>query len=469
MTSPEPQVDVRSVGELLLDADLTARASLWDPDPDGARARVRSWGEVVEAAAELWSSIPDGSNDPSMRRVEQLARGLHRSHMRTGWPGPGPGDGHLEAMSSALARAAELVQARRHPTAPLSDAGQLDADVARARLMHALYVSTHGVTVTLNGYMTDLQRHLGAGHRLEPGDSLQHARDTKHRMGTVERLAGAYLHGRWPAVMAGEHRDPPEPGRLEQALARWDLQAHRVLAGPPATGNLEWIAGVQQDLVVSTAVIGAAGAKQGQLPGYDIERARPALAGLERAWGALSVDLSSLRVRHGRVDPELLLAGREVQAAIREITHHYAGLATPEVMADRTDLAAATGHLHRSLTAAVDLAHVIRDALNDTDLTVGARGAHTIATRTAGAATQAAWVDAASLHHNRDTALPHPVRAALTGRAEQVIASAVAADSASIALQSPRPPTPEVGQHRGRALEDRTPAQDAPSAPGYER
>ena len=80
MTGGDLAVDQRSVGELLLDADLTARASLWDPNPDSARARVRAWGEVLEAAADLWSSIPDAAHDPSMRRIEVLAQGVHRLH-----------------------------------------------------------------------------------------------------------------------------------------------------------------------------------------------------------------------------------------------------------------------------------------------------------------------------------------------------------------------------------------------------
>ncbi len=120
MSGPEPPVDGRSVGELLLDADLTARASLWDPRPEQAKDRARSWGELAEAAADLWASIPDPSADPSMSRIAELARGLHRTHLRAGWPGPGPGDPHLESIATSLARAAELVQARRHPTAPLS-------------------------------------------------------------------------------------------------------------------------------------------------------------------------------------------------------------------------------------------------------------------------------------------------------------------------------------------------------------
>ena len=218
MTGGDLAVDQRSVGELLLDADLTARASLWDPNPDSARARVRAWGEVLEAAADLWSSIPDAAHDPSMRRIEVLAQGVHRRHLRTGWPGAGPADPHLESVASSLSRAAELVQARRHPTAPLSREGHLDAEVARTRLMHVLYVSTHAVAVALNHHMTDLQRRINTRKTIPAGDSLQQARDTSQRISAVERLAGAYLHGRWPTTLTGEHRDHPEPGRLQLSL-----------------------------------------------------------------------------------------------------------------------------------------------------------------------------------------------------------------------------------------------------------
>ena len=214
MSGPEPPVDGRSVGELLLDADLTARASLWDPSPEQAKDRARSWGEVAEAAADLWASIPDPSADPSMGRIAELARGLHRTHLRAGWPGPGPGDPHLESIATSLARAAELVQARRHPTAPLSREGNLDADGARTRIMHTLYVATHGAGVALRNPLADLQRRLDARQAIPAGDSLQHARDTMRRLDSAERLAGTYLHGRWPAALAGEHRDHPEQARV---------------------------------------------------------------------------------------------------------------------------------------------------------------------------------------------------------------------------------------------------------------
>ena len=463
MSGPEPPVDGRSVGELLLDADLTARASLWDPRPEQAKDQARSWGELAEAAADLWASIPDPSADPSMSRIAELARGLHRTHLRAGWPGPGPGDPHLESIATSLARAAELVQARRHPTAPLSREGNLDADGARTRIMHTLYVATHGAGVALRNHLADLQRRLDARQAIPAGDSLQHARDTMRRLDSAERLAGTYLHGRWPAALTGEHRDHPEQARVAAALARWDLQAHRTLAGPPTTPNLEWIARIQQGFVITTAVVGAAAAHQGQLDPSDVARTRPALTDLEHAWAALAGDLAQLHGRHRVIDPALLLAGREVQAALREITHQHAGYATPAAMASRADLAHTLGSLRASLTAGVDLAHVTRDALTDPDLTVSARAAHAMAVHASAPTTNAAWVDAGSIHHNRDIPLPQPVRSALVDRAEQVITCAVTADSATLGLH--RQPTPV--QHGlpplGRAHEDRTPPRNTPT------
>ena len=50
--------DERSVGELLLDADFTSRQILMDFNGDDAPAMLRTWGEVVQSAAELWATLP---------------------------------------------------------------------------------------------------------------------------------------------------------------------------------------------------------------------------------------------------------------------------------------------------------------------------------------------------------------------------------------------------------------------------
>ena len=452
-------IDGRSVGELLLDADLTARDLLWDPNPDTAQAKVRTFGEVGEAAAELWAAIPYRDVELSMARIHQVATHLHRTQQRTGWPGTGPTDPHLEIVADNLVRAAELVTARRHPTAPLSATGHLDSEAARTRIMHILYVSSHGVSTALTGHTRALQQRLDTHKALAPGDSIRHARDARERTSAVERLAGSYLHPRWPAALAGAHRDRSGILRLEHAVARWDLQAHRSLAAAPSAANIAHVVRVQQDLALATSGITAAAASRGlRGPHPDTDRVRPALAGLEQAWGRLGTDLGQMIGRQRRLDPELLIAGNNVRAALRDITHDQYGFVSPALMADRVDLRDATTSLQRGLSAAVDLAHVVHDALDDPDLTSSARGAHAMATNTSGPPQGlAAWVTARDLHHDRQARLPPPVRATLLDHAQGVIDTAATADSAC-AVVSPSPTTRrEQSAFTGQRTQDITP------------
>lgn len=456
--------DRRTVGELLLDADITSRDALWDNDPDLAKARVRTWGEVLEAAAELWLAIPDRTDDPTMRRIQSLSDGLHRTHRQSTWPGPGEGDAHLEPIATSLARAAELVSARRHPTAPLSAAGHFDSEAARARLMHVVYVCAHGVGASVDQYAQGLQRAVDLRKRIGPGDSLQQARAAKERIGAVENLAGSYLQSRWPLALMGEHRPRPEIGRLEQALARWDVQAHRTMAGPPTVANVLRVAQVQKDISKVTEVVGSVAASRHLIdPDQHENRIRPAMVGLQEAWGRVAADLEPMLGRQRRFDPELLAAASEVHAALREITHQHAGYATPDAIAERVDLVATVDSLHRGLASTVDLAHVVREVLEDPDFTVSARGAQALV----GTADFGLVVNVHDVSHHRDISIPHPVRAALAADVDQVIGAGVAADSAGAALQATRIHLSGPATVSGRQHEDRTPPAGPASSPGF--
>lgn len=392
-----------------LDADLTARASLWDPRPEQAKDRARSWGELTEAAADLWASIPDPSADPQHepdRRARPRAAPhppasrLARSRPRRSPPG--------------VHRHLTRPRGRARPSPPASHrspvpGGQPSTPTAPAP--GSCTPSTSPPTAPASRCATTsptCSAALDARQAIPAGDSLQHARDTMRRLDSAERLAGTYLHGRWPAALTGEHRDHPEQARVAAALARWDLQAHRTLAGPPTTPNLEWIARIQQGLVITTAVVGAAAAHQGQLDPSDVARTRPVSPTSSTPGPPSPATWPNSTVAIESSTPPLLLAGREVQAALREITHQHAGYATPAAMASRADLAHTLGSLRASLTAGVDLAHVTRDALADPDLTVSARAAHAMAVHASAPTTNAAWVDAGSLHHNRDIPCLNP-------------------------------------------------------------
>jgi hypothetical protein len=102
-----------SVGELLLEGDLTARRLLLDPDALDAAAMVRTWPEVVQAGHEFLAILPRRGGGPGVHalpgarsqdqtgeRLQLMATSMHQ-HFATGpgqatappttssWPSPG--------------------------------------------------------------------------------------------------------------------------------------------------------------------------------------------------------------------------------------------------------------------------------------------------------------------------------------------------------------------------------------------
>ena len=338
---------------------------------------------------------------------------------------------------------------------PLRPEAARDVAAARTRLMHTVYLATHGVGVALRAYCAQMTDLLTNRQPVPVGESLHHARRTLERLGAAESLAGAYLAGRWPTALAGEHRDPPAPTRLPLALAAWDLQAHRTLAHTPTTGNLLYIAHVQHHLALATQLVMRAAADTGAIDAAQYRnRLQPALADVESSWshlGGLLHQLTSPSQR--RVDPPLLLAGSEARAAIRDITHDGAGPQPPPHMAQTTDLTRASSAFYSANAACLDLTHVMADVVADATLHGRAAGIHAIASTRANAHTpHAAWVDASHLYLNKTITLVEPVRDALTEGLHRATQAAATADSegsflpASAAAartqpeQPPRPP-----------------------------
>ena len=282
--------DQRSVGELLLQTDLTARQILLDTDAAQAPALMRGWGELVQTAAALWAALPTppGSPDPTMARIEAIAAGLHRSQVRAGWPGPGDVDPRLTQIVDALDRTTDLVARLARVDQPMRPEAARDVAAARTRLMHTVYLSTHGVGVGLREYSAQMGHLLASRRQLPAGESLTRARHALERVTAAESLAGSYLTGRWPAALSGEHRDPPSPSRIPLAFAVWDLQAHRTLSATPTTGNLLYVAHTQRDIAVSTQLVMRAAADIGAIDAVQYRtRVRPALADVEspgRVW-----------------------------------------------------------------------------------------------------------------------------------------------------------------------------------------
>ena len=115
-----PTPDRRTVGELLADSDSLARETLLDRSADHSAAMVRTWGQVVDAAARLWAVLPPAApvrrSEPDlMPRLRQMANGIAASTSAGHWPGPGATDQRLLQITHNLSRARILVERYRPP------------------------------------------------------------------------------------------------------------------------------------------------------------------------------------------------------------------------------------------------------------------------------------------------------------------------------------------------------------------
>jgi hypothetical protein len=382
--SRQANADVRSVGELLADADRQGRTLLLDAGAADAPGLLRSWAETVSAATDLLNAFPlwEHDVDPSrtpVERVTELATSLQTDLRTARWPGPGNGDHRLHEISQNLVRARRLVD-RHGSDLNLREPGvRRDLEAARTRVMHTVYVATHGVIVALNEdgrhRATDTARKRTRATpassrrgRYEVGPGVRWAR----RLGVAERILGSYLQPRQYVDALAHEQAAPVIGlpRLSEALANFDIQAHRTLVQSPSAGNLVLAARTEGMFFGATLVLARTAAETGHLDrvGVDPERLEHALTTVGEAWMGLARRWHDLMPQGARLDPALCRAAAEVRAACREFTHTGDHLNAGAVVAQRIDIAAALPALTGYIDAASDLAEATRPALRDPNL-----------------------------------------------------------------------------------------------------
>ena len=479
--------DKRSVGELLLESDHTARAILMDVDEMDAAAMLRTWGEVVQAAGELWQVLPPATPpqpgtgehlpDPADLAIQQLqamGEAMHRTGLGRAWPGDGPADERLLRIAESLTEATDLIS--RHATArpPLSEPERRDLQAARTRIIHTLYIGSHGVAVAVGQRVRELDMKMATRAGLTTGDSFRQVRAAHARLTAFEQQAGAVVKGTYPRELTGEHREPSTAGRLAQALATWDVQAHRTLVGRVDTADLMLAARTQSLVLTAGNTLARVAAGCGQLDRqHYMTRLSPAFESSQQHWEAMAglwKDFTLPRSR--RVDPDLASAALETRAALHEILRDGATMAHDSVIAQRTDLSR-IGRLTRQLLATnVDLAYVTQEATTNPELTGPARAVNTLAiairrhdqrdAQSIDDSPLAAWVEPGNLLANRAVPLPDHVRSALTAAANSLIDVNMTAMSITAFLDAASKQDSEARQYgepnasRGRAHQDGT-------------
>src|SRR5215207_777200 len=299
--TPVPTRDRRTVGELLADSDSLARETLLDLSAGQSAAMVRTWGQVVDAAARLWAVLPPAApvrrSEPDlMPRLRQMANGIAATTSAGHWPGPGPTDDRLLQIAHNLSRARILVERYGGDVHPTTADVRGDIGAARARIMHTLYVAAHGTALAITEHTKDLHDQLQIDiRRRRPvaqrpsTHEIKAAQALSIRFGVFEQLVGGYVavHPVGPAVL-GEIRPIPPASRLQSVLASWDIQVHRTLVANPDAADLVRVSRIQALIASATAVVNEAAASQGIVDRQVVQRAIPFLDDTQLAWSKVA-------------------------------------------------------------------------------------------------------------------------------------------------------------------------------------
>ena len=425
---------------------------------------MRSWPPLVDAATNAWTAINDVTTRPTpravagvqhpaqtdtgpMHRLQAATHGIADTLTTARWPGHGPVHHTVEEIASNLHRVKQLLT-NHEPDLPLHRP-DVRADIAAAqmRLMHTVYLVAHATTSSLQLNGRRLHHETRSDRRPLPlaTTGLPYAVGPTgrwvRRVGVCEAIAGRYVrqkHGGMAAALAGEAiSTPEEPDRLQRALARWDIEAHRTLAADPSPHHLV-LASRTQALIATTALL-LLEARRHIEPGVgdDIDRATTAVRDTAGAWSHLASRWADLATPGNRPDPQLAQAVAQLRAAARDLTHDRDTQARTDLIDDRVDVAAVLDSLHQALVSAADLADLAREVAAHPDLVGPARPlsirAHNECEQTRearpreGAEEDVIWVLPADVLNNRIVPLPRPVAAGLQYAASRAAESAIRA------------------------------------------
>lgn len=456
--------DQRSIGELLFDVDRHARLLLMDVSEHDAGPLLHGWPALISAASNLWHAMPESLPTPRhesvsstapaaaraaqpatcMDRLDVISVGVSHRLSTKRWPGPDVPDQRLVEMADTLSKAADLTQRFAH-VGPLSAAGRDDLEAARARLLHSIYLATHAVSVTLlqhgrtqHAAATATPRPIAA-----PGERIPYAvapvTEWVRRIGAAEAAAGNFVSRRqFTHLLIGEHHPAPASvSRLNLALARWDVEAHRALAGPDWHDNVVLVTRTQAFISGSAmTLLDTATPDQAGYPSRLVE----AIGRSGAAWSDLGCRWDELTPAHARPAEALLLAAAELRGAARELTHDGATRASSTEILARPGVAEGLRALLVALRHCDELAHVVDEKSTAAGLTgharVMSRRAHNDieAGRVPIALDDnASWVSPADIHAKRTVAAPVAVIIALQASSHTVVQAATAAGAIATA------------------------------------
>ena len=351
-----------------------------------AAATVRTWPRVAQAAHQANSILADngGSDDRVVERIALDATSMARSHSRQPWPGSGPRDQSLLQVAAGLHSANESASSAPIDADAIHEAQRL---IASSLWVTAQFVSRcardHSYDVRFDSQLDAAQRASVAGL----------AKDTHHRLNAAEQLALSGMNHQ------PSRSDGSVAADLRQAVATWDVQAHRALLQHRSTMVLHILAR-QEALTVQTYDQFVDNAtRTGIIDPFTRQRLAPALNALPESWTAVGDLAAEFSFATTPVPRSFIHAAESLRGRLNDAIR----LATPDD--HREILDAMSGHMASSLTIAAST----RDLIDDRELRGPARAiARVIAERNP--EIKSAVIDPVDVHRGVSVPLPEPAR-----------------------------------------------------------
>lgn len=315
-----------------------------------AAALVRAWPHLALSAHDAYVRLPraKGVDDRIAERIALDSSSLGEAAGHSVWPGGAAPDGALMQVTAGFRAAASALAIDRLLSR--------DSTEAKRLIISSLWTTARlvGQATRDHGYNLYFDDGLPADQRALVG---QLTSDAHRRFNAIEQLAVSSLRGE-------PQRDQRNPAsQLRQAVATWDIEAHRALLNDRSTTVLHVLAHQEaaSARVFETFINRAAAA--GVLDPITQQRLQPVLADSAGSWTSLrdtaaEFSFSSTVVPMSFIDAATNLRER-FQDALR--------LSGPD------DHSAVLGVVSSHLASAVTISATARDLISEGELRAPAR------------------------------------------------------------------------------------------------
>lgn len=315
-----------------------------------AASLVRAWPHLAMSAHDAYAGLPPalGGDDRVAERIALDSSSLKEAAGHAVWPGGAAPDQALMQVAAGFRAAANILAIDHLPAS--------DATEARRLIVSSLWTTSRLVSQATRDHGYNLYLDDGP-----PADQralvTQLTTDAHRRFNAIEQLAANSLRGEPPHGQ----RDPAS--QIRQAVATWDIEAHRALLNDRSTAVLHVLAHQEAASVKSFETFIGRAAAGGVVDPVTQQRLQPVLADSSKSWVALRDTAAEFSFSSTVVPMAFINAATDLRERFQDALH----LSGPD------DRSAVLGVISSHLASAVTISATARDLISEGELRAPAR------------------------------------------------------------------------------------------------